>query len=121
MDDLRKDRRRAIRRHHKQRVKNRAIAAARVSEIWEPGPASCVMVWTDLHGRKHRGLLDFADMLVFRERWTHRAEHMCACSCWMCGNPRRHLKEKTWQELRSDADRAEQLRALGISPPKNAR
>ncbi|EGQ60392.1 hypothetical protein GGI1_00135 [Acidithiobacillus sp. GGI-221] len=24
------------------------------------------------------------------------------CSCWMCGNPRRHFGEKTLQELRQD-------------------
>ena len=25
----------------------------------------------------------------------------CPCSCWMCGNPRRHFKEATLQELRA--------------------
>ncbi len=25
----------------------------------------------------------------------------CPCSCWMCGNPRKWLKEKTRQEYRS--------------------
>jgi len=27
----------------------------------------------------------------------------CPCSCWMCGNPRRHLNEPTWQERRFEA------------------
>lgn len=28
------------------------------------------------------------------------AEHITCCSCWMCGNPRRHLGELTMQERR---------------------
>lgn len=30
------------------------------------------------------------------------ANHLAACSCAMCGNPRRHLGEPTVQERRSD-------------------
>jgi hypothetical protein len=34
------------------------------------------------------------------------AEHLAACSCWMCGNPRHHAKSDrlTLQERRSNAD-----------------
>lgn len=28
----------------------------------------------------------------------------CSCSCWMCGNPRRHLKKVTLQEKLADLD-----------------
>lgn len=29
------------------------------------------------------------------------AKHGKICSCWMCGNPRRKLKERTIQELKA--------------------
>jgi hypothetical protein len=29
-------------------------------------------------------------------------DHLASCSCWMCGNPRRHLGEMTIQEQRDD-------------------
>ena len=32
------------------------------------------------------------------------------CSCYMCGNPRRHFGTKTRQERIADEDMAEQLR-----------
>jgi hypothetical protein len=34
------------------------------------------------------------------------AEYMAVCSCWMCGNPRRHAKSDrlTLQERRSNID-----------------
>lgn len=35
----------------------------------------------------------------FEKRIRQLAENRKACSCWMCGNPRR-LKEKTMQEIR---------------------
>ena len=31
------------------------------------------------------------------------------CSCWMCGNPRRHFNEKTIQEKKADDDYKQQL------------
>ena len=34
------------------------------------------------------------------------------CSCWACGNPRRHFGAKTRQEIIADEDMAEQLREL---------
>lgn len=31
--------------------------------------------------------------------YAHRvADNITNCSCWMCGNPRRHLKERTLAE-----------------------
>ncbi|MDO5622857.1 MAG: hypothetical protein Q4G24_15520 [Paracoccus sp. (in: a-proteobacteria)] len=29
------------------------------------------------------------------------ANHLAVCSCWMCGNPRRHLGEVTMQERKA--------------------
>ena len=34
------------------------------------------------------------------------------CSCWMCGNPRRHFGTKTRQERIADDDMAQQLSEL---------
>ena len=34
---------------------------------------------------------------------ARNANHLAACSCWMCGNPRRHLAERTMQERRAEA------------------
>ncbi|PWC73436.1 hypothetical protein TSH58_04505 [Azospirillum sp. TSH58] len=30
------------------------------------------------------------------------ADNLASCSCWMCGNPRRHWLEPTMQERRAD-------------------
>ena len=30
------------------------------------------------------------------------ADNLAMCSCWMCGNPRRRLNERTMQERRQD-------------------
>ena len=30
------------------------------------------------------------------------ANHLHVCSCYMCGNPRKHWKSKTLQELKAD-------------------
>ncbi|QDV38599.1 hypothetical protein [Tautonia plasticadhaerens] len=38
-------------------------------------------------------------------------DHLASCSCWMCGNPRRHLGEPTIQERRGDDARAPDLGA----------
>ena len=31
------------------------------------------------------------------------ANHLKGCSCHMCGNPRKHWKQKTLQEIRADS------------------
>ena len=61
---------RALRRHHKARMKQRA---RKVAKIWGGVPLN--------HLDKH-------------------ADHLAMCSCEMCGNPRRHHGERTIQELR---------------------
>lgn len=65
---------RALRRHHKERMKNRA------KFIWHE-------VW---------GYLDE------NREFIRNSDNLKMCSCWMCGNPRRYLKGKdkfTRQEL----------------------
>lgn len=32
--------------------------------------------------------------------WDKLADHLAACSCFACGNPRRYFNEKTMQERR---------------------
>lgn len=34
------------------------------------------------------------------------------CSCWACGNPRKHFNEKTVQEKKADEDYRQQLNDL---------
>jgi len=29
------------------------------------------------------------------------ANHLASCSCWMCGNPRKYLGERTLQEMKA--------------------
>jgi len=41
------------------------------------------------------------------------------CSCWMCGNPRRHLKELTIQEQKALLDTREQIELFYSDPFDN--
>lgn len=36
----------------------------------------------------------------------------CTCSCWMCGNPRRHLNEVTLQEKIADLDQKQNAEGI---------
>ena len=38
-----------------------------------------------------------------RRKAVRIRDHLAACSCWMCGNPRRYWGERTWQEIRTAA------------------
>lgn len=35
------------------------------------------------------------------DKRARHADHLKACSCWMCGNPRRHFGETTLQERKA--------------------
>ena len=63
---------RAARRHHKARMKKRAVRIYSQDPISAPENAS---------------------------RW---GDHITVCSCYMCGNPRKWFGEKTMQEKRRD-------------------
>jgi hypothetical protein len=66
--------RRALRRHHRERMLQRALR-------------SLVLSWPyDDKERRRRAL-----------RWHNNLKK---CSCYMCGNPRRHFGTVTWQERR---------------------
>lgn len=73
---------RALRRHHKERMKRKAYRI--YTEIWSAGSYStCSINWINKFVNKS-------------------ADNMAMCSCDMCGNPRRHpnsTKERlTFQE-----------------------
>jgi len=36
---------------------------------------------------------------------ARQVNHLCNCSCALCGNPRRYIGEVTFQERRENADR----------------
>lgn len=38
------------------------------------------------------------------------ADHMAACSCWACGNPRKYFKERTLQEQKFYCDEVDDER-----------
>lgn len=37
------------------------------------------------------------------------ADNLSICSCWMCGNPRKHFKVRTRQELTAEMDEKQQM------------
>jgi len=41
---------------------------------------------------------------VDKEQWVLNADHLSVCSCWMCGNPRKWLGERTRQETMAELD-----------------
>ncbi|WP_349569416.1 hypothetical protein [Azotobacter salinestris] len=67
---------RSERRHHERRIKARFYRKQRIHE---------------------HGLTNKRNAGVF-------AHHGKACSCWMCGNPRRYWGELTMQERRADLE-----------------
>lgn len=76
----------ANRRHHRQRMRDRA---RRKLKQWE--------MRRELY-RSYEDQLESLNHRVHRE-----ADNMKRCSCWMCGNPRRYESDgRTWQEIRAD-------------------
>ena len=79
---------RALRRHHRARIQAKALRLLRQRRAWS------------------ESLPALSDPCVYR-----RAEHFAACSCPMCGNPRRH---RAWANRAqwNGRTRAEYLAAL---------
>ena len=76
---------RAIRRHHSDRMKAKARRIYRINNY----------------------LLDHLLDKTFEDAAAKRADYLKSCSCWMCGNPRRYYKSKekfTIQELRANLE-----------------
>lgn len=78
---------------------------------------------TDSRGRAlrrhHRERIErYVERVLMRVGFVPR-EHVCRyistrvpCSCWMCGNPRRHFHERTRQERLAELDQRQMLAEL---------
>lgn len=90
-----KNRKRAIRRHHRERMIQRVMKYDLVRFYWDWGQV---------------------DLIKDRKRATQFYNHAAVCSCWMCGNPRRHKWPKeeqiTMQERKSNDIYKEELEQL---------
>ena len=117
MDDVpRKSNIRARRRQHAQRVKQRARSRAAQGRIPGPSPEYENLRWRDIHGVWRKGIRTWRDVHAFRAAEKKHAEHPATCSCWMCGNPRRHEGAVTPQESRRLAVDYDVLAEHGIQP-----
>ena len=86
---------RAIRRHHSARMKAKA---RRFYRQWN----RYIYNWRSE-----------AEEKKFEDAAAKRADHIKCCSCWMCGNPRKYLKELTVQEIKAilkDKEECQDLR-----------
>ena len=59
------------------------------------------------------GLSDYNEEVI-RERVKRNYNHMCSCSCHLCGNPRKHFKIQTTQERRADMFAKSQFEDFGV-------
>ena len=77
--------------------------------------------WRDLNGNLHVGFATWGDVLARRKMvGTVSADNLAVCSCHMCGNPRRHWRELTIQELQAIESAKSQYVEAGL-PPKIGR
>jgi hypothetical protein len=102
-------------RRIRDRARMRARALRHLSNDYL-APHGGTFRWTDDDGRARCGLPDWEAVWAFRRRCaSRRAENAAACSCPACGNPRRHLGERTWQEIRCAAAGADDLAENGLA------
>lgn len=74
-----KSTKRALRRHHRQRMLRRALRSYVLQPCYLPGRQ-------DEEARRQRAL-----------RWCNNLQK---CSCWMCGNPRKYYSRLPQEERR---------------------
>jgi len=74
---------RAIRRHHSNRLKRKRVGYSTVRDFY-----TCLETNEE----------------DFRRRNSKAVDTPKPCSCFMCGNPRKHWKEKTIQEKKFDLE-----------------
>lgn len=84
---------RALRRHHRARLIKRAFDKL---IHWD-------YQWELFSTPKDEVLSECYDRAVRMHK------HMAQCSCATCGNPRKHFKELTMQELKKAADYKDQM------------
>lgn len=96
---------RAWRRHHRRRMIAKAwrIAKERYPHPKGVAAADSWLPWQDIKGQWRTGPVAWEDVFALRDEFAHRHHsHLTACSCWMCGNPRRFRGERTLQERRAE-------------------
>ncbi len=104
--------------------RRRMIAKAwRIAKEWNPSPKGISALrtygaWMGIGGQWRRGPVTWEDVFAIRDDFAHRnCDCLARCSCWMCGNPRKFLGERTLQERRADdAFQAELADFLSIRP-----
>jgi len=74
---------RAIRRHHATRLKRKRSTYSTVKDFY-----TCLET----------------DKEDYEKRRAKAVDTPTPCSCFMCGNPRRHFEEKTIQEKKFDLE-----------------
>lgn len=95
------------------RARERMIEKARrLAREMDPIPHSCV--WTDVKGNT-RNSDTWKDLYEWHHTWAvHNYQNLAACSCYMCGNPRKHWHTATIQEIKAVIDAVDQLSEVGI-------
>ena len=79
-----------------------------------PGEVVSRMSWTDISGQRRHGLTSWDDVTAIRVATASRRwQHLAACSCNLCGNPRRWFHAMTRQETLADVDTREQFAEVG--------
>jgi len=86
-----------------------------VRRAWRKQAATCSAVpgsrsfWRDSGGRTRR-FETWEDVHEFRTMRARRwADNLKICTCYACGNPRRHFKAATRQECLGEVDEKEQM------------
>ena len=92
--------------------------AYRIAKRFFPHPDpedTDVYPWVDRRGRTRTADCTWDD--TFERRWcwsVGHADNLAVCSCWGCGNPRRHFGTATMQERRFGADADCQMAEEGL-------
>ena len=71
----------AFRRHQKERMINKALRLLKSHWSFQDDSIEMLAIWSKFKG-----------------------DNFSTCSCWQCGNPRKHLGEITIQERREFQD-----------------
>lgn len=83
--DFTKDKRRALRRYNLSRMKKKSIMVAKRNQ-W-------MTQWDETEACNNS-----RSLIIIRT--IKHANHLKMCSCHMCGNPRKHYKDFTFQEIK---------------------
>lgn len=102
---------RRIRERERMIAKGTRVAALR----WgcdRPNPFTDY-AWRDRSGQTRHGTATWGDVFEMRLlQGTASHDHLAACSCAMCGNPRKWFKQPTIQEAKAADAASEQIAEL---------